>query len=55
MQLIFSSYSGPSGILSSDGNQNTAKVPDGVRIDAFSISSHEQTQKQSLLCSNIAL
>ena len=39
--LIFCSYSGPSGILSSDGKQNTAW---GVRIVALSISSHEQTQ-----------
>ena len=39
--LIFFSYSGPSGILGSDGKQNTAKpVLGGVRIV---VRSHEQT------------
>ena len=43
--LLFFSYSGPSGILGSDGKQNTAKAgARGVRIVALSISSHEQTQ-----------
>ena len=39
------SYSGPTGILGSDGKQNTATVgARGVRIVALSSSSHEQTQ-----------
>ena len=43
------SYSGPSGILSSDGEQNVCKIGLkpvllGVRIVALSISSHEQPQ-----------
>ena len=43
--LIFFSYSGPSGILGSDGKQNTAYVgARGARIVLFSISSHEQAQ-----------
>ena len=41
---IFSD-SGLSGIFGPDGKQNTAKASGrGVRIVAFSISSHEQTQ-----------
>ena len=44
--LIFFSYSGPSGVLGSDGKQNTAYAgARGVRIVALSISSHEQTQQ----------
>ena len=39
------SYSGPSGILGSDGKQNTASLLGGVRIVALSISSHGQTHK----------
>ena len=39
------SYSGPSGILGSDGKQEPIKLVLGVvRIVAISISSHEQTQ-----------
>ena len=41
------SYSGPSGILGSDGKQNTASagaVLGCMRIVRLSISSHEQTQ-----------
>ena len=39
------SYSGPSGILGSEGKQNTPKTSArGVRIVALSNSSHEQTQ-----------
>ena len=39
------SYSGPSVVLGSNGEQNTAKaVARGVRLVAFFISSHEQTQ-----------
>ena len=42
------SYSGPSGILGSEGKQNTALplklVLGGVIIVALYISSHEQTQ-----------
>ena len=39
-------YSGPSGVLGSDGKQNTAFKPmlGGLRIVALFISSHEQTQ-----------
>ena len=37
------SYSGLSGILGSDRKQNAA-VLGGLRIVAFSINSHEQTQ-----------
>ena len=36
------SYSGPSGILGSDGKENTGAG--GVRIVVLSISSHKQTQ-----------
>ena len=55
--LTFFSYSGPSGILDSDGRQNTTWSSErkqnslpvkrelgSVRIVALSISSHEQTQ-----------
>ena len=39
------SYSCPTGILGSDGEQNTASAgARGVRIVALFISSHEQTQ-----------
>ena len=43
---IFFSYSDPSGILGYDGKQNTSLKPvlGAVRIVAFSITSHEQTQ-----------
>ena len=45
------SYSGPSGILVSDGKQNTTKTgARGVRIVALSISSHEQTQYNHVCC-----
>ena len=45
------SYSGPSGILGSDGKQNRLKrVLEGVRIVALSISSHEQTQLNQGCC-----
>ena len=39
-------YSGPSGILGSNGKQNATlkPLPEGVKIVALSISSHEQTQ-----------
>ena len=37
------SYSGHSAILGSDRKQNTASGARGMRIVAFSISSHEQT------------
>ena len=39
------SYSGPSGILESDGKKKNAKAgARGMRIVALSISSHEQTR-----------
>ena len=43
--IVDSFYSGPSGILGSDGEQDTVKAgARGVRIVALSISSLEQTQ-----------
>ena len=49
IQILYSvdsfSYSGPSGILSSDGSRIPLKPElGGVRIVALSISSYEQTQ-----------
>ena len=46
MLIFFFSYSGPTGILGSDGKQNTAfkLVLLSVRIVALYISSHKQTQ-----------
>ena len=43
------SYSGPLGILCSDGKQNMIRIPlkpvlCGVRIVALSISTHKQTE-----------
>ena len=45
------SYAGPSGLLGSDGMQNTTCVSArGMRIVALSISSHEQTQLNRVCC-----
>ena len=40
----YSVDSGPSGILGSDGKQNTVAGGRGLSFVALSISSHEQTQ-----------
>ena len=45
------SYSGPTGILGSDGKQNSLQPGlGGVRIVSNSISSHEQTQLNRVCC-----